>query len=316
MDFVSTVRSLKPAWASPAVKVRELGSGLFNYPLHLVEEDHRKYVVRLFGKNTEYFVDRKIEAENLRRLAPTGLTQNLVEMIEDKRAMMFDYLPGRSLIEEDFKNPDIVRLLVQTFRAIHQSKVTLANECDIFSHIDAWLGKSRESVSSGFAQQDDEILSEFPIKDMIHLVHKIEAYLNRKPWKKTAIHSDLLPGNFILSPDKKRAWVIDWEPGGNGDPAVDVADFITELQGSYFNILSENEEEEIVKIYYGRKWKRMKERVDLYKFVIRLHWSLWANVQYHAYSDVADYGKYSQRNLEFTVRFMQDIKRRHRHLKL
>jgi thiamine kinase-like enzyme len=307
LDFEASVRRLRPEWNTPEVTVKVLGSGIFNYPLHLVENGKEKYVVKLFGKNTEYFVDRKIEAENIKRLSETGLTQRLVELNEEKRAMILEYLPGRSLVEDDFRDPKIVEMILVTIRKIHNSGIVLANECNVFRRIETWLAKSREFVSSTFAPRDEDILRDFPIDKMLLLSHKIERYLNKFAIKKVPISSDLWAGNVILSPDKNKVWIIDWEPAGNGDPANDIALFIAEHTEGMMHVFSQEDEERILKIYYGADWEEMRPKMILYKFLMAFHWALVGVVQYHAMSEVYDYDAYARDNLKRANRYMQYI---------
>jgi len=86
-------------------------------------------------------------------------------------------------------------------------------------------------------------------------------------------HNDLLAENFIDMGDRMR--IIDWELSGRNDPAFELGDFSVEQE------FGEEEDILIIKTYYGHFDESKFARMNIYKSMADLLWTLWAMIQNH-----------------------------------
>ena len=102
-------------------------------------------------------------------------------------------------------------------------------------------------------------------------------------------HNDLLAENFIDQGDQMR--IIDWELSGLNDPCFELGDFSIEQE------FDEEDDRIIIETYFGGFDERLFARMNIYKSMADILWTLWAMIQNHYSALDFDYWGYG------TVRF-------------
>src|ERR1700693_673021 len=85
---------LMPEWDGLALEIRELKGGITNQLYRVTSGKKIDSVFRFYGKKTELFIDRDAEMENLRRLAPLGITPRLIRYIPEQGVTVVEFIPG------------------------------------------------------------------------------------------------------------------------------------------------------------------------------------------------------------------------------
>jgi thiamine kinase-like enzyme len=294
------IRRLRPEWERANVKISQLKGGLTN-KLYLVVTDSEAFTVRVPGKNTEFYINREVERKNVELLGTVGIAPRLVDFKEDGKILIVEYIRGTTLTKESFKDPGIRRKAVTAIRQVHESGVKLCNYFNVFSEI--------RRYQEMLKYYGDEILCDYPVDRMHKMTLNIERNLAQRSSLSVACHNDLLPENFVLTDDGIR--VIDWEYAGMNDPCYDIADHLTELDN-----LGEEEEADIIGLYFRKQaiWKR--KRVDLYKLPSRFFWALWAAMQYHMSELSFDFSEYARYQFDQCIRHMKTLETKYASLKL
>ena len=84
-------------------------------------------------------------------------------------------------------------------------------------------------------------------------------------------HNDLLNANFIS--DGERIWIVDWEYAGMGDRFFDLANF------SVNHELSADENEELLRMYFGEASEDDVRSLTLMRFMSDFREAMWGVVQ-------------------------------------
>ncbi|MGE5228704.1 MAG: phosphotransferase [Deltaproteobacteria bacterium] len=290
MDEVASVEHLTPEaaiarisdWEGLEVAFETLGGGITNHN-YVVTVSGRpdlpwggKYVMRIPGRGTDYFIDREREHRNAVAAAEAGVTPPILYLLEPEMCTVVPFIEGETMHPEDLAgHPDRLEKVVDIMKAYHE-KATFANEIHVFDMIREYLEMAR-GVDARFPDDMDWMLG---------LGDRIEQAMQRDKPAPVACHCDLLSENFILEPGG-RMWVIDWEYGGMADPYFDLGDFCVE------HPLSDDEERFIITRYCGSFREELYTRMMLHKIVADLWWSIWAWIQVRLSKidfDFQDYG--------------------------
>jgi thiamine kinase-like enzyme len=112
-------------------------------------------------------------------------------------------------------------------------------------------------------------------------------------------HNDLLPANFILG---SRMWLVDWDYAGWGSPLFDLGGLAANAG------LAPDQEEAVLRAYYGRLDRDLMERYRAMKAAAALREALWSMVsEIHSKLDF-DYAAYTAKCL-ITYAQAQDARR-------
>ena len=179
------------------MKIERLGGGITNrnYKLTACGES---YVLRIGGEDTELLgIDRSVEHAATLNAAALGIGPEVVDFLEPEGFLVTRFVDG----EAGRVSEDEARELL---RRLHEGP-PIPGRFDSFRVVEAYGA-----------------ISEPPRYTWAHEVARsIETRLGQRPL--VACHNDLLPANFIH--DGRRAWLVDWEYAGMGDPAFDDANF-------------------------------------------------------------------------------------------
>ena len=250
------------------LSVEQLG-GMTNQN-YLVKTTNKQYIVKFFGKGTEKLINRQDEKYNLELLKDLDL---------DVKNYLFDIESGIKVNEyiEDALTLDSTLIktkldkIAPILQTIHASGKDLKGEFEPFKEI-----KKYESLIEGSIPYPN-------YEEVRKKVFSLEKRLKNLGIDKRSCHIDLVPENFIESPEG-RLYLIDWEYASMNDPMWDLAALF--LESDFTN----QEEKSFLSYYESSKTPVSREKISIYKILQDIIWSLWTVYKEEQGADFGDYG--------------------------
>jgi len=158
---------------------------------------------------------------------------------------------------------------------VHRLGRVFESRFDVFAAIDDYLGLLREQRT--------------PLPEDYYEVGRkaraVRRALEASPALLVPCHNDPWPGN-LLDADG-RIYLIDWEYSGMNDPMWDLADLSVEAG------FGPEQDRTMMEAYYGaRPSPDLYSRLEIYKAMSDLHWSLWGFVQHAKDNPAEDFWRY------------------------
>ncbi len=263
--------------------------GLTNL-VYRVESDQGPLCLRLPGKGTEEYIDRKVEKVNAFAAASAGVSPEVLHF-DEAGVMLSRYLEGTvTMGPEAFKTrAGAPGRAARAFRQLHVSGETFDFRFELFSMIDGYLkvlGTKEVELPEGY-------------HDVVGEAEAVRAALERNPAALAPCHCDPLCENFLDTGE--RMWIVDWEYSGMNDPMWDLGDLSVEAG---FDLA---QEEEMMAAYFdgappGALWGRMV----IYKAMCDLLWTLWGLIQHTNENPVDDFWAYAVNRFERCKRLMAE----------
>ncbi len=269
-------------------EIARLG-GLTNL-VYRVESEAGPLCLRVPGKGTEEYIDRKVEAVNARAAAKAGVSPEVLHFGADG-LMVTRFLEGTVTMDPTaFKSrPGAPARAGEAFRQLHRSGERFDFRFELFSMIDDYLK---------ILSTKDVTLPE-GYHDVVGEAEAVRAALDRNPVDLAPCHCDPLCENLLDT--GQRMWIVDWEYSGMNDPMWDLGDL--SVEGSF----EEAQEREMMAAYFGGEppedqWGRMV----IYKAMCDLLWTLWGLIQHANQNPVDDFWAYSINRFERCKTLMAD----------
>ena len=295
-----TVVSLIPEWADQKIEISILKGGITNliYRAKCAKGD---VAIRIYGDNTEMFIDRDREATALKQMGDAKITANLIKYVPEKKATVVEYITGAyTLKNKDFLKDELRELIVEPIRKIHASGATL----------DYIFNPYEQCVKMYHILNDLNV--NFPTFDipetLKHLKTLIEK-INIPESEYVITHNDLLADNFILVTDEyknkfeKPMYIIDWEYAGMGPKYYDIADLFQEV------LVPREVELKITEHYCeGKNFDKTLYYIDMFKPFPDIYWTLWSLIQKTVSKidfDFYEYGRVKYENARNNIKFLE-----------
>jgi 4-methylaminobutanoate oxidase (formaldehyde-forming) len=190
-------------WPGGVDSLEPLGGGITNRNFKVVARGD-VCVLRIGGNDTHLLgIDRTVERAAAEAAAALGIGPEVVAFLEPEGYLVTRYVEGET------GRIDIAEAAA-LLRRLH-SGPAIPGRFDPFRVVASYeqIATQRGApVPSGYAHARET-------------ADAIERRLGARP--RVPCHNDLLAGNFIH--DGSRAWIVDWEYAGMGDPAFDLANF-------------------------------------------------------------------------------------------
>ena len=269
-------------------EITRLG-GLTNL-VYRVESDDGPLCLRLPGKGTEEYIDRKVEKVNAYAAAKAGVSPEVLHF-DEAGVMLTRYVEGTVTMDPAaFKaRAGAPARAALAFRQLHVSGETFDFRFELFSMIDDYLkvlSTKEVDLPEGY-------------HDVVGEAEAVRAALERNPVSLAPCHCDPLCENFLDTGE--RMWIVDWEYSGMNDPMWDLGDLSVEagFDGS--------QEAEMMAAYFDGapppdQWGRMV----IYKAMCDLLWTLWGLIQHANKNPVDDFWAYSVNRFERCKRLMAE----------
>ena len=249
--------------------------GLTNHNYRL-QGQSLDYVLRLPGRCSEYYLDRRAEIHNLRQAVQLGLTPELVYADPVSGILLSWYLPGRSLKPIDLCQDGHLEKGLSMLRRLHQSDAEFRGHWPLF----ATLEQYRQWSSPPWRPK---------LTDLLQLAEHWRPEIEQNAQPFCACHCDPNPANFRLQPND-RLWLLDWEYSAQAEPAWDLAALAVE---------AELDAERLIRLYAGKTDPLLLRRVHLHIALLHLLTAAWSAAQIGLGNRL---GNQSEACLEETIR--------------
>jgi thiamine kinase-like enzyme len=250
-----------PVTAERPRTVVDLTGGLTNRNLK-VSTPSATVVVRIPGRGSELLeIDRDHEYRNSVAAAEAGVGPPVVHH-RPGQGITVEFLPGRTLTDDDLHRPETLALVADACRRLHAGP-RFAGDFDMF----AVQARYRRIVAQhGFRLPDR-------YDDFAPVVARIRAALG--PRRTVPCHNDLLAGNLLAVPDGaggEEIRIVDYEYSGNNDPCFELGNIWSEatLPAELLDVL--------VGAYFGRARPDQVARARLFALMSQYGWTLWASI--------------------------------------
>jgi thiamine kinase-like enzyme len=220
--------------------------------------------LRLPGKGTEEYINRRNEAVAAREAARAGVSPEVIHMDDSTGIMATRFIDGAvTMSPENFRaRPGAPGRAGAAFRKLHGSGAIFPFRFELFAMIDDYLGI--------LATRDVALPEGY--HDVVREAGAVRAALAAHPLPLAPCHCDPLCENFLDT--GSRMWIVDWEYAGMNDPMWDLGDL--SVEGGFD---AEQDEEMLAAYFGGVATAADRGRMVIYKSMCDLLWTLWGLIQ-------------------------------------
>ena len=243
----------------------------------------KSYCLRIAGKGTEEYINRRNEEQAARMAAQAGVGPEVIHFDAVTGLMVTSFIDeavtmSSALFKTRTGSPQRAG---RAFRRLHESGAEFPFRFELFSMIDDYL-KLLSDKDVDFPDGYHDVLKES---------ERIRSALAAHPLPLVACHCDPLCENFLDTGE--RMWIVDWEYSGMNDPMWDLGDL--SVEGSF----DPDQEARMIEAYFGAKPSaRDMGRIAIYKAMCDLLWTLWGLIQFANKNPVDDFWAYSLTRFE------------------
>jgi len=274
--------------AVPSAKITRLG-GLTNL-VFKVDTGTDRYCLRLPGKGTEDYIERKVEATNARAAAKGGVSPEVVHFGDDG-VMVTRFIDGAVTMSPAlFKERDgALERAARAFRMLHDNAPDFAFRFELFAMIDDYLGVL-DKLGAQLPEGYHEAVAE---------AGAVREALAAHPVPLKPSHCDPLSENFLDTGEVM--WIVDWEYSGMNDPMWDLGDLSVEAS------FDDGQDRQLIEAYFGEPASAFDfGRMVIYKAMCDLLWTLWGLIQHANKNPAEDFWAYSVNRFERCRALMRD----------
>jgi thiamine kinase-like enzyme len=266
------------------IKLELLGGALTNV-CYKVTTGGAAYVLRLAGEGTSDYIDRAAEKHNARVAAEAGVNADVVYFDARDGTMVTRFVEGLCMnAGEGFgRDSGAPVRAARALKRVHSLGRLFRSRFDVFAAIDGYLDLLR-----GWRT---------PVPEDYYEVERrargMRMALEASPAALVPCHNDPWPGNLLDAdgPDG-RIYLIDWEYSGMNDPLWDLADLSVEAR------FGPEQDRTMMEVYYGARLSPvLYSRLEVYKAMSDLHWSVWGFVQHAKGNPAEDFRSYGLERL-------------------
>ena len=173
--------------------------------LFLMSCNNVKVTVRIPGKASDIFIDRKLEEAVLSIAEGINITPKTYFFDETSGVKISDYVGGGTLSKGPTDNE--LKMLSQTLHKLHNCSFKKVNAYDPFTYIESLMTHIKPmTFSEGWGVKQLDALK--------------TAY--KAPMHSTLIHGDVNPTNCVID-EHSHLWLLDFEYAKRYDPLYDIA---------------------------------------------------------------------------------------------
>jgi thiamine kinase-like enzyme len=263
------------------LKIKRLGGGLTNVS-YKVTTGGAAYALRLAGDGTSEYIDREAEEHNARVAAEAGVNAEVLYFDATDGTMVTRFVEGISMNAGDGfgRDPGAPVRVALALKQVHSLGRVFRSRFDVFAAIDGYLELLR-----GWRMPLPEDYYEVGQR-----ARAVRLALEASPAALVPCHNDPWPGN-LLDADG-RIYLIDWEYSGMNDPMWDLADLSVEAE------FGPEQDRAMMQTYHGTGLSpALYSRLEVYKAMSDLHWSVWSFVQRAKGNPAEDFWSYGLERL-------------------
>jgi len=256
-----------------SAKIEQIG-GMSNKNFKVTFEG-KSYVLRVPGNGSEGMVDRSNEEFNAIEGCKMGVNPAIRYFDAKTGIKLADYVENaETLNAATIQRHDNMVKVANIYRTIHNSRIRLKNEFNIFREIekyDVLLAKANAVMYEGNEGVRERVMA-------------LEGYLNKIGVELRPCHDDAVPENFIKATDGT-LYLIDWEYSGMNDPMADFAALFLESE-----FTEENIDFVLSEYFKGEIPEHTREKITCYQILWDYLWAQWTVIKEAKGDDFGTYG--------------------------
>ncbi len=274
-DLEAALAQVEP-WRDLTLRYARVTGGLSNVNWRVwVEGSDRSFFVKIPGKGTELFINRRAAHEASCKAAALGVGPAVHDFLSPAGIEICDFVTDRrTCTHADFQDEALCRAVVDSYRRFHSAS-PLELTKTIFDMIDEHRQQVREL--KGWLPPDYAAIDERYAKAC--------RALTASGLDLVASFNDPMAGNFLVG-EASDIMLIDYEYASNNDRCYDLGIWFGEM---FFN---SGQEAALIEHYFGRVDPGTVARVTVYRALADLKWGLWSMVQQRLSTLDFDYFKY------------------------
>jgi len=232
-------------YASNDFSFETLHGGFSGTPILRFNLENRSFVLRLFKPEIEES-DKILQLQNARLAGELGIGPKVLFADPKMEGFIMDFIPGRTVTNEDFKSEENLEKLALLLNKLHGSQQSLS------------FAKHPIQMFYRFIENGKKRSTPYPsqINEVIRIMQGIEIALKRNTVTFVPCHLDVNSQNLMLH--ENEFLLIDWEVGGLSDLYFDLSMF------SVFLRLNESLERIFLEIYF----KRIPSKQEWYRYIV------------------------------------------------
>jgi len=251
--------------------------GLTNL-VYRIDTGKDRYVLRIPGKGTEQYIDRKVEIHNARVAARAGVSAEVIYADSETGIMLSRHIDGIvTMTPQAFASRDGAAARAgEALKQMHSWQQPFQFRFELFAMIDEYLAildQRNAKLPEGYA-------------DVVEAARPVREALQRNPTPLAPCHCDPLCENFLDSGE--RMWIVDWEYSGMNDPLWDLGDLSVEAG------FTPAQDLELMCAYCEAEPATAEiGRMVIYKAMCDLLWTLWGLIQHSENNPAEDFWAYA-----------------------
>lgn len=236
----------------------------------------KSYVLRVPGNGSEGMVERSNEEYNAIESCKLGVNPPIRYFDATTGIKLADFIENaETLNSATIQRHDNMRKIAKIYQIIHNSRIRLKNEFNIFREIekyDSLIERAGSDMYEGWEIVRSQVMA-------------LEEYLNQLGVDLKPCHNDALYENFIKATDGT-IYLIDWEYSGMNDPMADFAALFIEA-----GFEKENEDYILDKYFDGDIPYTAREKILCYEILWDYLWAQWTVIKEAKGDDFGTYGR-------------------------
>ncbi|KAJ2386209.1 hypothetical protein GGI23_006543, partial [Coemansia sp. RSA 2559] len=216
------------AWADDDINFKECKEGITNKLVMCINRTRDTTVlIRAYGKNTDFIIDRNSELVNMIGLARLGMCPPVYARFDN--GLMYGFIPGTVAKPEEMGNDLWAPLIARKLAEWSQINLPGSHAPQLFPTLRRWMQDIPQSYSDPKANQTFQ--GYFSTDKLASEATELETLLTKLNSPVVFSHNDLLSGNIIMSESKDQVFFIDYEYGMYNYRAFDIANHFNEYAG-------------------------------------------------------------------------------------
>lgn len=123
---LEVVRTIRPEWSAERLNTKIFTDGITNRLIGVYRNDKREMIlIRVYGENTDLFIDRKLEFRNMRTMYKAGLSAPIYCTFSN--GLSYGFTPGKVLDECMVRDGTISALIAENLARMHTVKPLVSN---------------------------------------------------------------------------------------------------------------------------------------------------------------------------------------------
>nr|GLL27251.1 probable ethanolamine kinase isoform X2 [Ipomoea trifida]GMC92247.1 probable ethanolamine kinase isoform X1 [Ipomoea batatas]GMC93926.1 probable ethanolamine kinase isoform X1 [Ipomoea batatas]GMC95679.1 probable ethanolamine kinase isoform X1 [Ipomoea batatas]GMD83577.1 probable ethanolamine kinase isoform X1 [Ipomoea batatas] len=213
------------------LSVETVSGGITNLLLKVsIREDSSKTVdlmVRLYGPNTEYVINRERELQAIPYLSAAGFGAKLLGVFGN--GMVQSFIHACTLTPSDMRKPKLAAEIAKQLHKFHQVEIPGGKEPQLWHDIFKFFQKaSNLEFDDSEKQRKFKTISFEEVHNEVNELKELTSHLNAPV---VYAHNDLLSGNLMLNEEEGKLYFIDFEYGSYNYRGFDIGNHFNEYAG-------------------------------------------------------------------------------------